>query len=268
MSDLAALQRSLNAIAAEDREHVRVGPFDAYVDRLREPKYYSFALPAPGAPDAAMTAALPGLREAFAARGRNARTEFIETLTPGLEALLVADGWVLSERMPVMTCTPESCEAPPWSRVCASRSSAPRSPEEEVLGFLLAQREAFLDDSPITDEELLRWRARAATSFHAAGFLGDQIAGTAFASAVVDGITEIGGVATPPRFRRRGIASAVTGAVTAAGFAGGARLAWLTAAGDDSRRIYERAGFRSEGTLLAYDAPNPRPPSTGPLNGA
>jgi ribosomal protein S18 acetylase RimI-like enzyme len=255
LSLLVRLQASLNVLAASDREHVRVGPFDAYVDHVRSPKYYSFALPEPDSGAAELAAALPALREAYASRGRNARTEHIEALCPALEEVLLADGWVLSERMPVMVCTPDRFVRPPVPEGLNVQLLDGMSSEELVTGFLTAQRIAFKDESPITDEEIVRWRTRAATHFFVAGLLGDVIAGTALCSQIAQGVTEVGGVATPPEYRRRGIAASVTAAAVAAAFAAGAEVAWLTAAGASAQGIYARAGFGVEGTLLAYDAP-------------
>jgi ribosomal protein S18 acetylase RimI-like enzyme len=250
MSMLDRLHRSLLAELAVDREHVPLEGFDAYVDHLRTPKYYSMAMAHPEAG----SAHLPALRAAFAARGRNARTEFFEALHPGLEAELLADGWILSERMPVMTCGSRDFVVPPPADGVTVELVSGESPDDLVLGFLRAQRVAFRDDTPITDEELVRWRSRAGAGYFAAGLLDGEIVGTAFCTPFVDGVTEVGGVATPPPYRRRGIAAAVTAAALDAAFAAGAELAWLTAAADESRRIYERMGFTEVGTLLAYDA--------------
>lgn len=250
MRALARLQESLRAEVAGDRERVVVPGFDAYVDHLRTQKYYSLALP----DSDAGAEHLPALRQAFSERGRNARIELFPALNPELESVLLAHGWTLSERMPVMTCTPDALIAPPpvgGLRVEPVRSD---SPEDLVLGFMRAQRIAFRDDTPITDEQVTGWRAHG--GWRAAGLLGETIAGTALCGVSFDGIAEVGGVATPPEFRRRGIAAAVTHAAVAAAFADGLELAWLTAAADDSRRIYERMGFETVGTLLAYDAPS------------
>lgn len=252
---LERLQRSLCTIAAEGREHLRIGPFDAYVDRLRRPKYHSFALPEPGAADVELGAALPELRAAYAQRDRTARTEFMEVLVPGLEALLLADGWTCSERMPVMVCTPQTLTVPPPVAGLTIELLGGFTPEEKVVAFLETQRVAFEDDSPITGEEITRWRTRATTSSFAAGWIDGAVAGTAFASRPVDGVSEVAGVATRPEHRRRGVAGAVTAAAVQAAFAGGAELAWLTAAGESAEAIYARAGFAVQGMLLAYDAP-------------
>jgi ribosomal protein S18 acetylase RimI-like enzyme len=252
---LERLQTSLGEIAALDRERVRVGPFTGYVDAVRTTKYHSFALPDPGAPAGELAAALPGLRDAYASRDRNARTEHIVEVCPALEDVLVADGWALSERMPVMACTPESYAAPPGPAELLVERLRPDSPEARVRGFLTAERAAFQDDSPITAKEIARWRARAAQSFSMAGVADGAVVGTALCSPIFGGITEVAGVATLPAHRGRGVAAALTAAVVEAAFAAGAEVAWLTAAGPSAQGIYARAGFGVFGTLLAYDAP-------------
>ncbi|MCK2219433.1 GNAT family N-acetyltransferase [Actinomadura sp. ATCC 31491] len=55
---------------------------------------------------------------------------------------------------------------------------------------------------------------------------------------------------TRPAWRARGIAAAVTAAVTAAMFGQGAETVWLEYGGDGSRRVYERLGFAPRGTRL------------------
>ncbi|MFL5847301.1 MAG: GNAT family N-acetyltransferase [Solirubrobacteraceae bacterium] len=252
---LDRLHGSLLELGSVDTERMRIDPFTAYVHHERTPKYYSFAIPDPRSDIDALSAALPRLREAYSARDRNARIEVLEALNPACEEILVAAGWTLSERMPVLVCPPPVYVAPPAAEGVAVELVGPESSDELVLGFLRAQRVAFRDEAPITDEEVARWRSRAGRAFFAAGLLGAEIVGTALCTPIVAGVTEVGGVATPPPFRRRGIAAAVTAAALEAAFAAGAELAWLTAAADDSRRIYERMGFSVEGTLLAYDAP-------------
>lgn len=64
------------------------------------------------------------------------------------------------------------------------------------------------------------------------------------------GTAEVAGIGTRPVYRGRGIAAAVTAALTEAVFARGARSAWLEYSGDGSRRVYERVGYRPRGTRL------------------
>ncbi len=75
----------------------------------------------------------------------------------------------------------------------------------------------------------------------------------------VDGVTEVVGVATLPSARRRGIGAAVTGALVHDAIASGLDLVFLSAAGDDVARIYERLGFRraaTAGIAQVEDAPS------------
>jgi ribosomal protein S18 acetylase RimI-like enzyme len=263
LSLLARLQSGLGELAAADREHVPVGPLDGYVDHVRTTKHHSFAIPRAAAAPAEMAAALAPLRAAFAEHRRNARVEFIEEVTPGLEAIMLADGWTRSERMPVMVCIPDTFVAPPAADDVVVELLPPDCPEDRLLGFVRVQRECFDDDSPITEAEVVGWRSRAASSVYAAGLLAGAVVGTALCMPIsAEGITEVGGVATTAAFRGRGIGATVTAAAVAAAFAAGATVAWLTASDDRSQGIYARAGFSVEGTLLAYDAPaagTPRP---------
>ena len=69
------------------------------------------------------------------------------------------------------------------------------------------------------------------------------------------GVTEIVGVATLPSARRRGIAAALTAALTADALKRGVELVFLGADSDDVARIYERAGFRRIGTTGGAEKP-------------
>jgi len=69
------------------------------------------------------------------------------------------------------------------------------------------------------------------------------------------GVTEIVGVATLPSARRRGIAAALTAALTADALSGGVELVFLGADSDDVARIYERAGFRRIGATGSAEKP-------------
>ena len=62
------------------------------------------------------------------------------------------------------------------------------------------------------------------------------------------GVSEVMGVGTLPAARRRGIGSAVTGGLVQDARSRGAEIVFLSAAGDDVARLYERLGFRRIGT--------------------
>jgi predicted GNAT family acetyltransferase len=70
-----------------------------------------------------------------------------------------------------------------------------------------------------------------------------------------DAVSEIAGIAVRPPYRRRGVAGALTAAVTARLFEAGAEIAWLEASGEDSWRVYERIGYRPTGKRLYIAKP-------------
>ena len=77
-------------------------------------------------------------------------------------------------------------------------------------------------------------------------------AGAAFHSPIAEGVSELGGIGVRERFRRRGIAAALTGASAAAAVAAGAQLCFLTPGDDGAERVYARAGFARAGTTVVH----------------
>ena len=67
--------------------------------------------------------------------------------------------------------------------------------------------------------------------------------GAGMATPAHEGVSEVAGIGVRVRYRRRGIAGALTACVTREAFKRGVELAWLTPGHDDAERIYSRAGF-------------------------
>jgi predicted GNAT family acetyltransferase len=118
------------------------------------------------------------------------------------------------------------------------------------------QRQGFGEDDAATasedESEQLRPKLGCGGRQDAVAWWGDQPVGAAGCTALLDGLSELVGVATPPRFRRRRIGAAVAAAAVAAQFAAGAEAVILTAEDESAGRIYERIGFRPFGVSLAY----------------
>jgi ribosomal protein S18 acetylase RimI-like enzyme len=248
------LHAQVRAIASRDRELIRVGPFDAFVDPLRTLKHVSFAVPDDQLDAGHAAAALGELRAVYAQRGRNARVEFVEECAPGLAAVLETGGFLLDHRLPLLVCEPADLAVPPAPQGLRIERLRPDSEDADVRAFLTVQRDGFEDDEAITDAQVERTRARADDAVFLLGLVEGVPAGTAQATPEAVGVSEIVGVATLPPFRRRGIAGVLTAAATAAAFEQGAELAFLTAADEGAARIYRRAGYELRGTQLAYDA--------------
>lgn len=80
-------------------------------------------------------------------------------------------------------------------------------------------------------------------------------AGGASCSPPAEDTAELSGVGTRPAHRGRGIAAAVTAALTGAMFAQGTSSVWPEYSGEGSRRVYERVGYRPQGTRLYLSLP-------------
>jgi GNAT superfamily N-acetyltransferase len=69
----------------------------------------------------------------------------------------------------------------------------------------------------------------------------------------------LAGREVPPvreRWRRRGIAGAITGHLVETAFAEGAETVFLTPGGDEAERVYARAGFRGRAEVLHISRPS------------
>ncbi|MCW2992128.1 MAG: acetyltransferase [Solirubrobacterales bacterium] len=250
---LERLQAGSVALAGSNRETVRVAPFTAFVDARRSLKYFSYAVPDQGA-GAEAAASLEALAAAFSERGRTGRIELVEELTPALPAAVEAAGWSLSERVPIMVCTSDSLVIPPVPEGIEVIVPDAGSPEDVIAGWHRTLGIAFGDEKEIEAAEIEVWRERAPTSFYAAALSEGEVIGTAAGAPLSHGNCEIGAVATLPAYRRRGIAGHLTAEATAAAFAAGAEIVWLTSA-PEAERIYAQAGFSVVGHAANYDAP-------------
>jgi len=234
------VQSSIRAVNAAERESVVAGPFTLYRSRASDHPYLNYAVPADGV---AEWDGIDALREAFVARGLQPRLEFVAECAPGLEEALAAAGFELQARIPVMTCPVEDVrEVPaPDGVVIARVLGGP-----DVRPLMEVQAAAF-GEGPPSDAAVEAYRGRGLLA------RADGVpAGAASRSALAEGVSEIGGVGVLERFRRRGIASALTAAAAAEAFAEGAQLCFLTPGDEGAERVYARAGFVRAGTTMVH----------------
>jgi GNAT superfamily N-acetyltransferase len=235
------VQASIHAVNAAERDAVVAGPFTLYRHRASDHPYANYAVPNAGA---TAWERIGELRAAFAAEGLRPRLEFVAECAPGLEEALAADGFGLQGRYPVMTLPAEQLrEVPAPEGVVIARVLAEGG---DVRTLLATAAEAF-GDRPPTGAQIAAYGGRG----HLARADGEP-AGAAFHSAIADGVSELGGIGVRERFRRRGIAAALTGAAAAAAVAAGAQLCFLTPGDDGAERVYARAGFARAGTTVVH----------------
>ncbi len=88
--------------ASHGRATERIGPFLATFTAHTDNPYLNYALPDDGAtPSSAQVAAL---MTAFAARSRRPRLEYVSRLAPAVEPALLAAGFAVEDRLPLMIC--------------------------------------------------------------------------------------------------------------------------------------------------------------------
>jgi ribosomal protein S18 acetylase RimI-like enzyme len=237
----ARIQAYLRATAADGRAVVGTGPFTATFsdDPLR---YFNYAIPDDGAAPAADQVA--ALTAAYEARDRLPRLEYVESRAPALAATLEAAGYTLESRLDLMTCTPDTLRAPAMPDGATLEVVEAGSAADHVA--VVTARAAFPDGGDPAED------ASLGTSVGVLARVDGEPAGAGQFTAPLDGLTELAGIGVLEPFRRRGIGAAVTARLAAEAFARGVTIAFLTPGDDDTRRIYERAGFAATSTVLAY----------------
>ncbi|MGZ6672534.1 MAG: GNAT family N-acetyltransferase [Solirubrobacteraceae bacterium] len=233
------VQASIRTVNAAERDPIAAGSFTIYRNRASDHPYANYAVPNAGA---VRWDGIDALRAAFAGQGLQPRLEFVAECAPGLEEALAADGFTQG-RYPVMTLPAEQLrEVPAPDGVVIARVLE----GGDVRALLATAAEAF-GDGPPTDAQVAAYGGRG----HLARAEGEP-AGAAFHSVIADGVSELGGIGVRERFRRRGIAAALTGASAAAAVAAGAQLCFLTPGDDGAERVYARAGFARAGTTMVH----------------
>lgn len=244
---MSALQSHLRRAAASGRTTEQVGPFLATFATGSANPFLNYAIPDDGA--SPTPADVHALALAYRRRALLPRVEFLAGTAPEAETALLAAGWSVERRVPVMLCPPGSAVSVPAPT--GIELLVPRT-DEELRGLLDAQREAF-GAPPASGDDVTSAREQ----LRAGGFA--VLARDATTGAAVVGATsEVAGIGVREAYRRRGIGAAVT-SLTVAVHAAGGRTVFLTPAGAVEQRLYARVGYVPAGTMLHLT----REPSAG-----
>jgi predicted GNAT family acetyltransferase len=242
----ARIQQSVLSNLSSRPAPIESGPFVIGFDPGTPNPGINYATPRP---DAEISAAdVTALVAAFETANRQPRLEYVTTSAPGLEELLVAAGFTVEARHEYLICVPGTLAVPATPAGFVLRDPAD---DADRLAMVTAQREAFggpaAGDADV--ERMSRLQSLGGVSVMAVAGDG-TCAGGGQAVPPQHRVSEVAGIAIRPEYRRRGLASAVTAAVTGRLFAAGTEIAWLEASGADSRRVYERIGYRATGNRL------------------
>ncbi|WP_407566668.1 GNAT family N-acetyltransferase [Streptomyces sp. 184] len=232
---------------------VETGGFVAGFSPDTDSPYLNYATPLPGAaPTRGDVAALVG---AFRERGLLPRLEFAPEAAPAVAPALRAAGFGTEAVHEYLVCTPDTY-TDPLPGGDGPRVETPAT-DEEFRALDAALAEAFGGAFGASAEGAARLR-RLAESGGEARFVraGDGgCAGGATCSPPAEDTAELAGVGTRPAHRRRGVAAAVTAALTRAMFGRGVGSVWLEYSGEGSRHTYTRVGYRPGGTRLYVSLP-------------
>jgi predicted GNAT family acetyltransferase len=250
------LETYMRNAAMLGRDVVEIPPFVCLFNPGDPLRFFNYARPLEpvGAESDGLNESLAALREAFRARDRMPRFEFIEEYAPDLGPALAAAGFSLEDRYPLLVCTPETLRQMPPVDGLTITTLTPDSPAEDLLACMHVQQQAFGDvaGDPPTMEDVNDLRGNlAADGAFLARLEGVPVAAMMY-TAPLDGLTELAGGATLEAYRRRGIGAAMAAAATAHAFALGVEVVLLTAATEYASLVYQGVGFRRYGTGLAY----------------
>jgi ribosomal protein S18 acetylase RimI-like enzyme len=152
-------------------------------------------------------------------------------------------------RAPLMVCTAAGL-ARPDSAVDDLAVAAVRPRDARAAANV--QRVAFGQDPLPAEDEPDPRRSAGGSVLARAG--GEPVSAATW-TRVIEGTSEVVGVATAEAWRGRGLAGVVTAAAARAAFAAGARRCVISPGHDAAQRIYARAGFRGVATMLHWSDP-------------
>lgn len=238
---MSALQAYVRATAPIGRETERIGPFLATFAQDSSHPMANYAIPDDGATPSPSEIAL--LISAYQQRNLPPRLEFFTEAAPDVEAALIAAGFTLERRVPVMTCTAEDrvdCVAPEHIRLREPSS------DNDFRRLRSVQNVAFGESPEVSDAEVERNRHHLTVLAED----GETVVGGGLALDIVSGATEIVGIAVAAEHRGQGIASAITARLTRLAHERGARTAFLTPGDVGIGTVYRRAGYRVAGECV------------------
>jgi GNAT superfamily N-acetyltransferase len=239
---VTALQTHIRRAAAAGRATERIGPFLATFSPDSANPFLNYAVPDDGAKPT--PADVAGLTAAYRRRDLVPRLEFLAATAPAAEAALLAAGYEVERRIPVMLCPPGALhEVPPPAGI---ELVVPES-DVDLKGMLTAQFEAFGDPG---EPDVAGARENKGVRVYARDARTGEPVGGGQATPVVDGTTEVAGIAVREPYRRRGVGAAITAWVTAAVHEQGAHTVFLTPAGVNEQRMYARVGYQAADDML------------------
>ncbi|MFJ3271685.1 GNAT family N-acetyltransferase [Streptomyces sp. NPDC086776] len=242
----ADVQSHTRTLALRSPDHLRIGPFTVRHNPDWQLKYANYAIPDQGAEPTA--ADVQALIAAFRERDRMPRLEYLPGGAPAVEPALLAAGFTVENRAPILACAPADLLPP--KPVDALVITEPATDAEFDAAARVQHHGYGGTGEPEGGEAAWLRNAAAGGGVAALATVDGVPAGVGGCSVPVDGLTELAGLAVADAFRRRGIGAALSAHLTATAFARGCRVVWLEPGDADVERIYAGIGYRRIGEKL------------------
>lgn len=256
---LDRLETFYDAVPRPRTDPEQIGPFTLFVPRAG---WGYYARPRIGETTPATVADVDRVRERQRELGLPEQFEWVDEVTPGLDAVLAAAG-VAVQRCPLMV-----LDGPPRGDAGACRLIDPY--DEELMaqsraavsvGFAhegtdrgdagIEARDAMHGDKHAVIDDAFRTSVREGQFILAVAFAADDPqAGAVGGGSVmpVGEVAEIAGVGVLPAYRRRGLAAQLTHLLASEAIRRGVRTVFCAADSEDVARVYGGVGFRRVGT--------------------
>jgi GNAT superfamily N-acetyltransferase len=247
------LQSYLRQSAASHYQAVAVPPFTIFIHLETPFRFFNYAIPDRRV-GGDLRAVLEKVQAVFLRYQRRPRFEFIEAFAPELGPVLHSAGYVEEYRGQLMICTPASFQPPTAVPGRVVRPVDAFSSLGVIADYIKTQRQGFdpANRTEVSDADVDSFRRNLGDGRAFLGYWQGEPVAVSQYSAPLDAITEIVGVTTLQIFRHQGFGTMMTAAAVQDAFDQGVELACLSAADETSGRLYEKVGFQSCATMLAY----------------
>jgi len=165
--------------------------------------------------------------------------------------VLLRRGFVVENRLPVLTCDPASrrdIAVPEGFEVIVPET------DDELAGVVAVTNEAYEDDvSPPSSEDVASRRAfkdLGGIMVLVRQVVSGEPAGSGICEIPVEHVSELATVGVRPKFRRQGLAAVVTSRLACEIFDLGVELLWLSPLHEEADRIYRSVGFEHATEIL------------------
>ena len=190
---------------------------------------------------------------AYRRRERKPRLEYVPSLAPEVEPALLAGGFEVEGRLPLMTYEGAGVDAPTPDGIELVEARS----DDELRGVATVQWEAYGESGALPQrvvEGLRRTIEAGGVAVLARGGATKEPAGGGLCTGPHEGATELTSIGVRNSFRRRGIAEAMARRLAREMHARDNDGVFLMAAGEREAQIYERAGFATVSEILHISA--------------